>query len=148
MTTHNSVTILLVEDDDGHSYLIAENLLRGGVKNPVIKIADGLDAVDFLFCRGKYAGEKLPSPLLVLLDLNLPGKDGHLILKEMKENEATKRIPVIILTTTEDAREIKECYDLGCNVFMTKPVDYSKFGEAIRKLGLFIEVVQIPNGVD
>lgn len=85
---------------------------------------------------------------MVLLDLNLPGRDGHLILKDMKEDEATQYIPVIILTTTEDSLEIKECYKLGCNVFITKPVDYDKFGESIRQLGLFIDIVQIPNGVD
>ena len=84
------------------------------------------------------------SPLLVLLDLNLPVLDGYQVLKRMKEDERTKRIPVIILTTTDDTREVSRCYELGCNVYITKPVDYERFSDAIRKIGLFLSVVTIP----
>jgi CheY-like chemotaxis protein len=83
---------------------------------------------------------------LVLLDLNLPVLDGYQVLERMKNDERTKHIPVIILTTTDDTREVARCYELGCNVYVTKPVDYEQFSEAIRKLGLFMAVLMIPGG--
>ncbi len=141
-----SVTILLIEDDEGHSYLIRENLLRAGIRNKVITIADGQKATDFIFCRSEYEGKKRPSPMLVLLDLNLPGRDGQLILKDMKNNKDTCHIPVVILTTTDDNHEVSSCYSLGCNIFITKPVDFENFGECIQKMGLFLDIVTIPNG--
>lgn len=82
----------------------------------------------------------------MLLDLNLPVLDGYQVLQRMKDESNTKHIPVIILTTTDDLREVSRCYELGCNVYITKPVDYEKFSEAIHKLGLFLAVVTIPNG--
>ena len=99
-----------------------------------------------MFGAGQYAGSQPSKPLLVLLDLNLPVLDGYQVLQQMKADERTRRIPVIILTTTDDAREVARCYELGCNVYMTKPVDYERFSEAIRKLGLFLSVVTVPNG--
>jgi len=146
MTNSQSVTIVLIEDDEGHSYLIKENLLRAGIRNEVMSFSDGQDASDFLFCSGEYEGRKRPSPLFVLLDLNLPGRDGQLILKDLKNNKETCHIPVVILTTTDDNREVAECYKLGCNVFITKPVDFSNFGECIQKMGLFFDVVTLPDG--
>ena len=91
-------------------------------------------------------GNAHASPLLVLLDLNMPVLNGYQVLERMKRDERTKSIPVIILTTTDDAREVSRCYELGCNVYITKPVDYEQFSEAIRKLGLFIMVMMIPDG--
>jgi CheY-like chemotaxis protein len=91
-----------------------------------------------------YSGDPIPANLPVLLDLNLPVMDGYQVLRRMKGNASTRRIPVIVLTTTDDEREIDRCYDLGCNVYITKPVDYEGFSEAIRKLGLFLSVVAIP----
>ena len=82
--------------------------------------------------------------LLVLLDLNLPDMTGVSILEKIKANEHTRRIPVVVLTTTDDEREIKRCYDLGANVYITKPVDYDNFSNAIRQLGLFFSVIQVP----
>ena len=80
---------------------------------------------------------------MVLLDLNIPILDGYQVLKRMKSEESLKRIPVVILTTTDDTREVSKCYELGCNVYVTKPVDYDKFAEAIRNLGLFLSVITI-----
>ncbi|MCB2148395.1 MAG: response regulator [Deltaproteobacteria bacterium] len=139
-----SVTILLVEDDPGHARLVEKNLRRANIHNPIVKFEDGGRAMDYLFGEGAYSGNPTPENLLVLLDLNLPVMDGYQILRRMKEDESTRRIPVIILTTTDDPREIVRCYDLGCNVYITKPVDYEEFSEAIRKLGLFLSVVVIP----
>jgi CheY-like chemotaxis protein len=143
---NQEVTILLVEDDPGHARLIQKNLRRSNINNEIVALTDGQQAVDYLFAQGQYAGQKRPSPLLVLLDLNMPVLDGYQVLERMKASEQTKRIPVVILTTTDDAREVERCYNLGCNVYITKPVDYEQFAEAIRKIGLFLSVVTIPDG--
>ena len=146
MPKMQEVSILLVEDDPGHARLIEKNLRRSNITNEVVKVGDGQQALDYLFGEGEYAGDERLSPLLVLLDLNLPVLDGYQVLKRMKGDERTRRIPVIILTTTDDTREVARCYDLGCNVYMTKPVDYEQFSDAIRKIGLFLSVVTIPDG--
>lgn len=146
MATKHEVSILLVEDDPGHARLIEKNLRRSKINNPLIIINDGAEALDYLLCQGGYAGQTRPSPLLVLLDLNLPGMDGYQVLEQMKNNPETRRIPVIILTTTDDYREVERCYQLGCNVYITKPVDYEQFADAISKLGLFLTIVTIPDG--
>jgi CheY-like chemotaxis protein len=146
MSKVDEVSILLVEDDPGHARLIEKNLRRANVTNTIHHITDGQQAVDYLFCEGEYADRQRSSPLLVLLDLNMPVLDGYQVLERMKADERTKRIPVIILTTTDDAREVTRCYELGCNVYITKPVDYDQFAEAMRKLGLFLLVVMIPDG--
>ena len=146
MSSTQEVTILLVEDDPGHARLIEKNLRRSNITNDIIKVSDGQQALDYLFGEGEYAGNVHPSPLLVLLDLNLPVLDGYQVLEGMKADERTRRIPVVVLTTTDDAREVSRCYELGCNVYVTKPVDYEQFSEAICKLGLFLSVVTIPNG--
>jgi len=140
MTDIPKVTILLVEDDLGHARLIEKNLRRANITNDIVKATDGQQAVDYLFGNGRAQS------LLVLLDLNLPVLDGYQVLKRMKADERTKHIPVIMLTTTDDSREVSRCYELGCNVYITKPVDYERFSEAIRKLGLFLLVVMIPDG--
>jgi CheY-like chemotaxis protein len=140
------VTILLAEDDPGHARLIEKNLRRANIKNKIHFANNGQEALDYLFCEGEYADNKNPSPMLVLLDLNMPVLDGYQVLQRMKADECTKRIPVIVLTTTDDPREVSRCYELGCNVYITKPVDYEQFAEAMRKLGLFLLVVMIPDG--
>jgi CheY-like chemotaxis protein len=144
--TKQDITILLAEDDPGHARLIEKNLRRANIKNEIIFAPNGQEAIDYLFSEGDYTGKKLPSHLLVLLDLNMPVLDGYQVLQRMKSDERTKRIPVIILTTTDDPREVTRCYELGCNVYITKPVDYEQFAEAMRKLGLFLMVVMIPDG--
>ena len=141
------VTILLVEDDPGHALLIEKNLRRSNITNDIVHAPDGQQALDYLFGEGKYEGVKHPHQLLVLLDLNLPVLDGYQVLQKMKGDPHTKAIPVIILTTTDDPQEIIRCYELGCNVYVTKPVNYEQFSEAVSKLGLFLSVVKIPEEV-
>jgi CheY-like chemotaxis protein len=139
---HRPVTILMIEDDIGHARLIERNVRRAGVCNEIIHVADGRSALA-QFSNG------FPRPgkaTLVLLDLNLPDMSGITILEHMKGNEDLKCIPVIILTTTDDDREIRRCYELGANVYITKPVDYHQFSTAIRRLGLFLSVIQVPGG--
>ncbi len=146
MTDIQDVTILLVEDDPGHTRLIEKNLRRANIKNEIHRAANGQEAIDYLLREGEYANNKDSSPVLVLLDLSMPVLDGYQVLARMKSDERTKRIPVIVLTTTDDPREVKRCYELGCNVYIAKPVDYEQFSTAIRKLGLFLLVAMIPNG--
>jgi CheY-like chemotaxis protein len=141
------VTILLAEDDPGHTRLIEKNLRRANIKNEIAFATNGQEALDYLFCEGEHANNKRASHLLVLLDLNMPVLDGYQVLERMKNDERTKRIPVVVLTTTDDPREVSRCYELGCNVYISKPVDYEQFSEAIRKLGLFLLVATIPDGV-
>jgi CheY-like chemotaxis protein len=146
MPAEQSVTILLVEDDPGHARLIERNLCRAHITNEIITLGDGQQAVDYLFKERTYAGATHPLPLLLLLDLNLPQLDGYQVLSRLKADEHTRHIPVVILTTTDEPYEIERCYALGCNVYITKPVEYEQFAEAIRQLGLFLSVVKIPQG--
>jgi CheY-like chemotaxis protein len=145
MSSVQEVTILLVEDDPGHARLVEKNLRRSNITNDVVTVGDGQQALDYLLGEGEYAGGKHASPLLVLLDLNLPVLDGYQVLQRMKADKHTGRIPVIILTTTDDPREVSRCYDLGCSVYITKPVEYEQFSKAIRQLGLFLSVVTVPD---
>ena len=146
MHSSHEVSILIVEDDPGHARLIEKNLKRSNITNAITAVSDGRQALDFLFAEGDFAGQELPSPLLVLLDLNMPVLDGYQVLEKMKADPRTRRIPVIVLTTTDDPREVSRCYELGCNVYITKPVDYEKFAEAIGKLGLLLSIVTVPDG--
>ncbi|MBF0161934.1 MAG: response regulator [Magnetococcales bacterium] len=138
------VTILMVEDEDAHATLIERNLRRCGVSNPVLRLRNGREALDYLFGRGTYANHPRPDHLLILLDLNMPEVDGYQVIREMKTHEACRVIPVIILTTTDDPREIQRCYDLGCNNFVTKPVNPVEFAKTIQNMGLFINILALP----
>ena len=138
------VTIVMIEDDEGHARLIEKNIRRAGVNNEILPFRDGTSAVRFLFGPDGSAGANRNKPLLILLDLNLPDMTGIEILKRVKENDHLRRVPVVVLTTTDDKREIQRCYDLGCNVYVTKPVNYDNFANAIRQLGLFFAVIQVP----
>jgi CheY-like chemotaxis protein len=141
------VTIAMVEDDEGHARLIEKNLRRAGVHNEIVSLADGASAISFLFGPDGSGLIKKGRPLLILLDLNLPDMFGIDILKRIKENEHLRVSPVVVLTTTDDRSEIQRCYDLGCNVYITKPVDYEKFANAIQQFGLFMYVMQFPEAI-
>lgn len=138
------VTILLVEDDPGHARLIVKNLRRAGITNEIVILEDGQKALDCLFSEGEYASQQLVEPFLVLLDLNLPVLDGYQVLERLKADKRTLYIPIIVLTTTDDPQEIRRCYEIGCNVYVIKPVEYTQLSEAIRRLGLFLSVVKLP----
>lgn len=137
------VTIVMVEDDEGHARLIEKNVRRAGVQNPIVPFADGTSALEFLFGEAR-AKAHARQGYLILLDLNLPDMSGVEILKRIKEDEHLKKTPVVVLTTTDDKVEIQRCYDLGCNIYITKPVSYESFAKAILQLGLFLSVVQLP----
>ena len=134
------VKIVMVEDDHGHAKLIEKNIRRANISNEIVHFDHGQPALDYLFSEEVRAN----GPMLILLDLNLPDMSGTDILERVKNDSRLKRAPVVVLTTTDDKTEIQRCYDLGCNVYITKPVDYESFAGAIRQLGLFMAVMQAP----
>ncbi|HEU4985436.1 MAG TPA: response regulator [Rhizobiaceae bacterium] len=134
----------MIEDDEGHARLIEKNIRRAGVNNPVLPFTSGNEALDYLMGKDRSGSVSAGRHMLILLDLNLPDMTGVDILEIVKTNQHTKRTPVVVLTTTDDEREIQRCYDLGANVYITKPVDYENFANAIRQLGLFFSVIQVP----
>jgi CheY-like chemotaxis protein len=138
------VTVLIAEDDDGHAELIMDNLREAGVFNRMLRFRDGQEVLDFFFEKGE--GERCAKghAYLLLLDIRMPKVDGVEVLRQIKADPELKNIPVIMLTTTDDPREIKNCYSLGCSCYVTKPVHYDKFAEMLRRLGLFIVIVQVP----
>ena len=138
------VTIIMIEDDEGHAHLIERNIRKAGVNNEIFPFTNGTDALAYLFGPDGSGEVSSHRQMLVLLDLNLPDMTGVQILEKIKNNIHTKRSPVVVLTTTDDQSEIKRCYDLGANVYVTKPVNYEGFANAIRQLGLFFSVIQIP----
>jgi CheY-like chemotaxis protein len=138
------VTIVMIEDDDGHARLIEKNIRRAGVNNEIVPFVDGSSALAYLLGEDGTGQAHAGRHLLILLDLNLPDMTGVDVLTRIKGSRHLKRAPVVVLTTTDDSREIQRCYDLGANVYVTKPVNYEGFSHAIRQLGLFFSVIQIP----
>jgi CheY-like chemotaxis protein len=136
--------IVLAEDDDGHATLIQRNLQRAGLVNGFIRVKDGQEALDFIRGEGPHAGKPPRGNVLLLLDINMPRIDGIEVLRRLKADPRTVALPVIMLTTTDDPREVERCYQMGCSVYVTKPVEYSDFIEAIKRLGLFLQVVRVP----
>lgn len=142
MEDHELVTILIAEDDDGHARLIKERLEAAGVTNPQVRFKDGQEAWDYISRRGNE-GRQPDKPYLLLLDIRMPRLDGVEVLRRIKGDPDLKKLPVIMLTTTDDPREVDTCYELGCNSYLTKPVAFAQFSEVIRRLGLFLSVVRI-----
>lgn len=137
-------TILIADDDDGHAFLIEDNLRRAGVTAEIIRFADGQEALDFLFGRTTAPHFEKDRPYLLLLDIRMPKIDGVTALREIKAAPQLRKLPVIILTTTEDPREVERCHELGCNVYIQKPVSFDAFSAAISKLGKFLSLLQVP----
>jgi CheY-like chemotaxis protein len=143
--TSDHLVILLAEDDDGHASLIQRNLKRAGVMNHVVRVRDGQEALDYIQGHGASASRTPNVPILLLLDINMPKVDGVGVLQAIKADPATAQIPVIMLTTTDDPREVDRCYQLGCSVYITKPLQYDAFVDALTRLGMFLEIIKVPN---
>ena len=137
------VIILIADDDAGHARLIEKNLARAGLHNPTQRFEDGQQALDFFFGK-RGPRRRTDAAYLLLLDIRMPKVDGVEVLRRLKEDRELRKIPVIMLTTTDDPREVDRCHAFGCNSYIVKPVDYEKFAEAIKNLGLFISLVRIP----
>jgi CheY-like chemotaxis protein len=139
----SNITILVADDDDGHAGLITKNLKRGGIANEILRFKDGQEVLDFLenqTDKGMQAGQFY----VLLLDIRMPKVNGIDVLRHIKQSSRLQTLPVIMVTTTDDPIEIETCYTLGCNSYLTKPVEYEEFVNAIRQLGLFLAVVQLP----
>lgn len=135
--------ILIVEDDEGHAILIRQNLEAAGLSNQMKHFRDGQAVLDFFF--KPEPGQKHEAHMyLVLLDIRMPKVDGIEVLRRLKGDPELRKLPVIMLTTTDDLREVERCHQLGCNVYIQKPVDYDRFAEAIRRLGLFVTLLLVP----
>jgi len=138
-------TILIVEDDEGHAILIRENLEMAGLRNPIRHFRDGQAILDFFFDRsGRALSAHHDGTYLLLLDIRMPKVDGIEVLRRLKSDPGFRKLPVVMLTTTDDTREVERCHALGCNVYIQKPVDFDKFAEAIRRLGLFVSLLLVP----
>lgn len=142
MSKNEEAVILLVDDDESHAELAKINLKRSGLMNEIVHFTAGQKVVDFLL---KNADAPRSGKYLVLLDINMPGLDGHQVLEQLKGNAHTRTVPVIMLTTAESDKEIEQCYALGCNLYMSKPMAYEDFSETIRDLGTFIKKTKVPS---
>jgi CheY-like chemotaxis protein len=138
------VVILVADDDAGHARLIEKNLQRVGLHNSMLRFENGQDILDFLFHRSKDPKRANDTAYMLLLDIRMPKVDGVEVLRQIKADPELRKLPVIMLTTTDDPREVSRCHGLGCSNYIVKPVDYEKFSEAIKQLGLFISLVQVP----
>jgi CheY-like chemotaxis protein len=142
----NEVIMLIAEDDDGHAELIIENLREAGLTNDIIRFRDGQETLDYLTGVPNTPDTRhTGTAYLLLLDIRMPRVDGVETLRRIKADPELRKMPVIMLTTTDDPREVNNCYELGCSCYITKPVDYTNFSEMLNRLGLFLMVVQVPD---
>ena len=140
----DEVVILMVEDNVGHLGLIRKNLKRAGISNQILTFGDGQAVLDFLFAQADGPKKNQMHTYLMLLDIRMPKVDGMEVLRQIKSHAELKTITIIMLTTTEDPNEVRCCHQLGCSNYITKPIEYEKFIEAIHNLGLFLRIVSIP----
>ncbi|HWB44761.1 MAG TPA: response regulator [Hyphomicrobiaceae bacterium] len=141
MTGYEYVEILLVEDNPTDAELAIRALRKKNLANNLVWVRDGAEALDFLFCKGQYQDRTIGSPKLILLDLKLPKVDGIEVLRTLKADEATRFVPVVMLTSSQEERDIVESYALGVNSYIVKPVDFAKFLDMVSQVGLYWSLV-------
>jgi two-component system, response regulator len=132
-------TILLVDDNENDILLTQRALKKNNITNNLVVAGDGEEALDYLFCRGKHVDRDINcnTPVLTLLDLNMPKMNGLEVLKQIRGNPITKNLPVVILTSSKEDSDLVKSYELGCNAYISKPVDFNQFAEAVKLVGLF-----------
>ncbi len=138
------VVILMAEDDEGHAGLIRRNLQRAGISNEIVHFKDGGETIDFLRASKEDIQNGMKKSFLLLLDIRMPKVGGVEVLKFIKSDDERKSMQVLMLTTTDDPKEVKRCHELGCSHYITKPIEYSAFVEAVQSLGLFLKIVKVP----
>jgi CheY-like chemotaxis protein len=143
MSKYKEVVILVAEDDDGHAELIVEGLRDSGVNNEIIRFEDGQALWDYVTSDSILEKKTEERNFLLLLDINMPRMDGVELLQKMKSHPELRTTPVIMLTTTDDPFEVENCYALGCNAYVTKPIDFMLFTERLQRLGLFLQIIKI-----
>jgi two-component system response regulator len=145
MMNVNEVEILLVEDNPQDAELTTRALKKQKMVNNIFTARDGAEALDFIFCRGSYSGKSTTSALkVILLDLKLPKVNGLELLKEIKKNERTRFIPVVVVTSSREDPDIKAAYELGANSYVVKPVDFEAFSQAMSNIGLYWLLINQP----
>ena len=138
------IVILIAEDDEGHLTLINRNLQRAGLSNRMVNFTDGQQILDFLFMQGDGPKRQANEQYLLFLDIRMPKVNGIEVLEKVKDDPELKKIPVVMLTTTDDPVEIDRCYNLGCSIYVVKPIGHDNFIDAVQKIGLFLSVVEVP----
>jgi CheY-like chemotaxis protein len=138
--------ILLVEDDPNDIELTLTTLSENNLANEIMVARDGVEALDYLYCRGAFAQRSSGNPVVILLDLKLPKLDGLQVLRQLKADERMRLIPIVILTSSKESRDLAECYQLGVNAYVVKPVRFAEFVEVIRQIGIFWVLINEPPG--
>lgn len=139
------VKILLVEDDDGHARLIERHLRKVSLANPIDRVRDGIEALEYLHNQGPFADrQRYGRPRLVLLDINMPRMDGVELLERIRADEQLRPLPVIMLTSTDNQAEIDRCYHAGASGYVAKPINIVSLGEKLQRLGMFLEIFELP----
>jgi CheY-like chemotaxis protein len=141
---HELPLIALAEDDDGTAVLIQRNLTRANVVGSIHRLTDGQDALDFVRCEGIYSGRDRKQRILLLLDIKMPRVDGLEALRQLKSDHRTALVPVVMLSSSGNPSEIRTCYELRCNAYVTKPVEYAEFAETISRLGELLGIIRFP----
>jgi two-component system, response regulator len=143
--TPNTIVILMADDDDDDYLLTKKALDESRLLNKLIRVRDGEELLDYLHRKGDYTAENAPKPGVILLDLNMPRKDGREALKEIKSDETLRNIPVVVFTTSKAEEDIYRTYQLGVNSFITKPVTFDNLTKVVRALGNYwFEIVELP----
>ncbi len=138
------MTVLIAEDDDGHAALIEKNLRRAGLEKPCHRFRDGQETLDYFQDPEHLRQRRLSNRWLLLLDINLPRVNGIEVLRRMKQHEVLRRVPVLMLSTTDNPQEVEACHSIGCNFYLTKPTESENFARAIIRLGAFLDIVNLP----
>lgn len=138
-------TIIIAEDDEGHALLIKRNLKRSGVVSPILHFSNGEEILNFFLDENSEYQKNNSESYIILLDIKMPKVDGIEVLEKLKASPLTQKIPVIMITTTDNPREVDICHSLGCNSYIVKPIDYQKFIEIVKRLGYYLEIIEIPN---
>ena len=139
-----TLSIVIAEDDDGHATLVRRNLKRAGLESEPVHVRDGQEMLDYVYRRGQWSGRAPHDALVLLVDLNMPRLGGLQVLEQLKTDEALTRIPVFVLTTTDDPIELDRCYALGAAACIVKPVEYAAFSEVVQRLAQFLLMARIP----
>ncbi|MDK2952462.1 MAG: hypothetical protein PWQ77_2127, partial [Kosmotogales bacterium] len=141
--TSKNKTILVIEDNENDQFLIMRSIRKHNIANDIFVVGDGIEALDYLYYRGRYKDSNHTAPHLILLDLKLPKMGGLEVLKKIRENPETALIPVIILTSSDEEKDIVSSYKLGANSYVRKPIDFVEFAEAIKNLGLYWLILNV-----
>lgn len=136
--------VLLVEDDPNDVELTLSALGEHNLANDVVVARDGEEALDYLYCRGRFAARPEGHPIVVLLDLKMPKVDGLEVIRQLKQDERLRCVPLVVLTSSRESRDLEECYRLGVNAFVVKPVRFGEFVEAVKQVGAFWAIINEP----